>query len=335
VILRLSSLNSILASRSARRRSWSGVAGPSGGGPSTIAAIRPAIRVSKTARSKRVRSPKRRNRVPLPTPAAAATSSIVTVSGSSAVWGTGHALYRIRRAVPRTGGDDPVHADQESHGERGHAKSLVVSGLIGRIQPFVRDRAAAGLGQDRGHVVVAQRFWTRQDQVRVHRRRCQQCLDGAGRRWQAQCSRVHAHLAGVGRNLPLRGRPARARPPVAIRPRRHRRRRPRLRGRPAARPLQVADLLVQAGAVRGMQLDINPSWPVFASFKPATPDGLAAPSNCGLVTGRACSPSALPKRGRASWPAPQQRGAAARSRFLRCAEARQCLRIDSPAILMP
>jgi hypothetical protein len=48
---------------------------------------------------------------------------------------------------------------------------------------------------------------------------------------------------------------------------------------PLLDPLQVADLLVQAGAVRGMQLDINPSWPVFASFNPATPDGRAAPSN--------------------------------------------------------
>jgi hypothetical protein len=48
---------------------------------------------------------------------------------------------------------------------------------------------------------------------------------------------------------------------------------------PLLDPLQVADLLVQAGAVRGMDLDINPSWPVFASFKPAAPDGLAAPSN--------------------------------------------------------
>jgi hypothetical protein len=48
---------------------------------------------------------------------------------------------------------------------------------------------------------------------------------------------------------------------------------------PLLDPLQVADLLVRAGAVRGMQLDINPSWPVFASFRPATADGLAAPSN--------------------------------------------------------
>ena len=48
---------------------------------------------------------------------------------------------------------------------------------------------------------------------------------------------------------------------------------------PLLDPPQVADLLVQAGAVRGMELDINPTWPVFASFKPAAPDGLAAPSN--------------------------------------------------------
>ena len=48
---------------------------------------------------------------------------------------------------------------------------------------------------------------------------------------------------------------------------------------PGLTPIQVADLLVRAGAVRGMELDINPSWPVFASFKPATADGLAASSN--------------------------------------------------------
>ena len=48
---------------------------------------------------------------------------------------------------------------------------------------------------------------------------------------------------------------------------------------PKLAPFQVAALLVRAGAVSGMQLDINPTWPVFASFKPATPDGLAAPSN--------------------------------------------------------
>jgi len=55
---------------------------------------------------------------------------------------------------------------------------------------------------------------------------------------------------------------------------------------PLLSPVQVADLLVRAGAVRGMQLDINPTWPVFASFKPATPHGLAAPSNGTRLTGR-------------------------------------------------
>lgn len=44
-------------------------------------------------------------------------------------------------------------------------------------------------------------------------------------------------------------------------------------------PLQLAQLLARAGAVRGMELDINPSWPVFASYAPPAPRGLAAPSN--------------------------------------------------------
>jgi hypothetical protein len=48
---------------------------------------------------------------------------------------------------------------------------------------------------------------------------------------------------------------------------------------PLLDPVQDADLLVRAGVVRGMELDINPSWPVFASFKPAAPGGLATASN--------------------------------------------------------
>jgi hypothetical protein len=48
---------------------------------------------------------------------------------------------------------------------------------------------------------------------------------------------------------------------------------------PALDPLQLAQLLVRAGVVRGMQLDINPSWPVFASYNPPAPRGLAAASN--------------------------------------------------------
>ena len=48
---------------------------------------------------------------------------------------------------------------------------------------------------------------------------------------------------------------------------------------PALDPLQLALLLVRAGVVRGMELDINPGWPVFAAYRPATPNGRAAPSN--------------------------------------------------------
>jgi hypothetical protein len=48
---------------------------------------------------------------------------------------------------------------------------------------------------------------------------------------------------------------------------------------PALDPVQLAQLLVRAGAVRAMELDINPAWPVFASYAPSSSTGLAAPSN--------------------------------------------------------
>ena len=47
---------------------------------------------------------------------------------------------------------------------------------------------------------------------------------------------------------------------------------------PALAPLQLAQLLVRAGVVRGMQLDINPDWTVFVSYDPLSA-GAAAPSN--------------------------------------------------------
>ena len=47
---------------------------------------------------------------------------------------------------------------------------------------------------------------------------------------------------------------------------------------PALDPLQLAQLLVRAGVVRGMQLDINPNWPDFVSYAPRA-GALAAPSN--------------------------------------------------------
>lgn len=47
---------------------------------------------------------------------------------------------------------------------------------------------------------------------------------------------------------------------------------------PALDPLQLAEMLVRAGAVRAMELDINPDWPVLATYDPP-PGALAAPSN--------------------------------------------------------
>ena len=41
----------------------------------------------------------------------------------------------------------------------------------------------------------------------------------------------------------------------------------------------LADLLVRAGAVRAMELDINTDWVNFSSYKPSTPHGIAASSN--------------------------------------------------------
>jgi len=48
---------------------------------------------------------------------------------------------------------------------------------------------------------------------------------------------------------------------------------------PGLTPLQLAELEAHAGVVRGMQLDINPNWPVFATYDPTAPNGPAAPSN--------------------------------------------------------
>ncbi|MGA9857028.1 MAG: hypothetical protein WBQ18_04145 [Solirubrobacteraceae bacterium] len=53
---------------------------------------------------------------------------------------------------------------------------------------------------------------------------------------------------------------------------------------PALDPLQLASLLVRAGVMRGMELDINPDWPVFATYDPAGAHGLATPSNGHLLT---------------------------------------------------
>ena len=48
---------------------------------------------------------------------------------------------------------------------------------------------------------------------------------------------------------------------------------------PALAPAQLAQLLARAGVVRGMELDINPNWPVFVAYAPAPPSAPAAPAN--------------------------------------------------------
>jgi hypothetical protein len=53
--------------------------------------------------------------------------------------------------------------------------------------------------------------------------------------------------------------------------------------------VDLARILVRAGAVHAMVLDMNPDWPVFATYRPATPGGLASPAN-----GRDLNPSMIP-----------------------------------------
>ncbi len=48
---------------------------------------------------------------------------------------------------------------------------------------------------------------------------------------------------------------------------------------PAMRITQLADLLVRAGCVRAMTLDMNPDWTVFATYQPLYPGTAASPSN--------------------------------------------------------
>jgi len=48
---------------------------------------------------------------------------------------------------------------------------------------------------------------------------------------------------------------------------------------PLLTPLQLAELLVHAGVVRGMELDINPSWTFLVTYDPIDTGGLAAPGN--------------------------------------------------------
>src|SRR6202023_1714638 len=50
-------------------------------------------------------------------------------------------------------------------------------------------------------------------------------------------------------------------------------------GGPGLNITDLANLLVRAGAVRAMELDINTDWVNFSSYRPATPTGSATPAN--------------------------------------------------------
>lgn len=61
---------------------------------------------------------------------------------------------------------------------------------------------------------------------------------------------------------------------------------------PSLTVVDLADLLVRAGAIRAMELDINPYWTIFADYSPSTPTGIAAPSNgVDLLAGMNGSPA--------------------------------------------
>lgn len=54
-------------------------------------------------------------------------------------------------------------------------------------------------------------------------------------------------------------------------------------GGPGLNITDLANLLVRAGAVRAMELDINTDWVNFSSYRPSTPTGIATPTNGALL----------------------------------------------------
>jgi hypothetical protein len=50
-------------------------------------------------------------------------------------------------------------------------------------------------------------------------------------------------------------------------------------GGPGLNITDLANLLVRAGAVRAMELDINTDWVNFSTYQPATPSGPASGAN--------------------------------------------------------
>jgi len=63
-------------------------------------------------------------------------------------------------------------------------------------------------------------------------------------------------------------------------------------GGPGLNITSLADLLVRAGAIRAMELDINPDWVNFATFKPAVGGTAATAANgSDLLTDMSASPA--------------------------------------------
>ena len=92
------------------RRSSGGAPGPSGGSPRIIASCSSISCSEMTARARLARSPKRRKSVPLPTPASAATASIVTFAGPQRANSSSAAASTLRRfsaASARSGRASP------------------------------------------------------------------------------------------------------------------------------------------------------------------------------------------------------------------------------------
>ena len=97
-----------------------GAPGPSGGAPRIISSCSSDSCSEITARARPARSPKRRNSVPLPTPASAATASIVTLAGPRAR--TAPPPPRApcggsRAASARSGGSAPKRGRAVGHAE--------------------------------------------------------------------------------------------------------------------------------------------------------------------------------------------------------------------------
>jgi hypothetical protein len=60
---------------------------------------------------------------------------------------------------------------------------------------------------------------------------------------------------------------------------------------PDLAPLSLAQLLIRAGAVRAMELDINPDWTILATYQPSTRNGEASAANgTGLIAGTVRGP---------------------------------------------